>query len=138
MRDGVGIARGMRHRHHAAIGSADADDRPRTEVKAQRLHVLDVLVERVFGGVAAGGAALTSMVEIDELHALGERRKGRLETAVVATGSAVNEESGRALAHARAVRDETGAIDVEIDLGISDLRPHGWLQGIAISDRGLV
>ena len=41
---------------------------------AQRLHVLDVLVERVAGDVAARRAALAAMVEVDELHPLGERR----------------------------------------------------------------
>src|SRR5258708_27553972 len=96
MRDGVGIACSMRHRHHAAIGGADADDRAGAEMTAQRLHVLDILVERIFAGVAAGGTPLAAMVEIDELHALGERGQDRLEAAVIAARPAMDDKGYRA------------------------------------------
>ncbi len=110
--------------HHAAIGGTDADDRPKAQVPAQRLHVLDVLVERVLGGVAARRAALTAVVEIDELHALGERRHHRLEAAVIAAGAAVDHKGDRLLAHDAAIRHQPHAFDIEVDLGIAELGAH--------------
>jgi hypothetical protein len=106
-------------------------------VAAQRLHVLDILVERIFGGVAAGGTALAAMVEIDELHPLGQWGQDRLEAAVIAARPAMDDEGDRALAHAWTVGHQAGAIDVEIDLGVSDLGPHGWLHRTLVGDRSL-
>jgi hypothetical protein len=76
---------------------------PTAELHAQRLHVLDVFVQRVAGRVAAGRAALAAVVEHSSLHRVGQRAEGGLEAGVVAARAAVDDESHRALAHARAV-----------------------------------
>ena len=68
------------------------------------------------------------MVEIDELHPVGERREARLQAAMVGAGAAMDEEGRRLLAHARSVRDEAHPVDVEIDLGVSNAGAHGFLR----------
>ena len=91
----------------------------------QRLHVLHVLVERVFGRIAACRSALAAMVEIDELHPLRERREGGLEAGVVGSGAAVDDERDRALAHGTPFGHQTHALDIEIELRIPHLGAHG-------------
>ena len=46
VRHRVRVARGMRHADHAAIAGADRHDRTEAEMTPERLHVLDILVER--------------------------------------------------------------------------------------------
>src|SRR3546814_107312 len=43
---------------------------------------------------------------------------------MVAARPAVDHEGGRLLPHPRPVRNQPGAVDVEVDLGIADLRAH--------------
>ena len=118
------ISRGMGHRHHAAVGSADRDDGPEAERHAQGLHVLDVLVQRVARRVAAGRTSLAAVVEVDQLHRVGQRAEGGLEAGVVASRAAVDDEGHRPLAHVRPVGHQAGALDVEVDLGVADLQSH--------------
>jgi len=96
---------------------------------AQRLHVLDILVQGVARRVATAGAALAAMVEIDQLHVPGQRAHARLEAAVVRAGAAMDQEAGRPLAHRAAVRHQPGAVDVEIDLGVADTGAHAVVLG---------
>ena len=71
----------------------------KAEMLAKCLHILDVLVERVERRVAAGGAALAAMVEIHQLHVIGEWRQGGLEPRMVAARPAVNNHGDGPLSH---------------------------------------
>ena len=128
MTDEVGnrsrMARRVSHRDLAAIGHTDTDDWAESEMLAQCLHVLDVFIQRVGGGIAARGTAVTAMVEVNELHVLGERRERRLETGVVGAGTAVNDQGYGPFAHCGAIRYQPSPFDVEVDLGITNLRAH--------------
>jgi hypothetical protein len=124
VRDRVRMARCVSHRDLAAVGRANTDDPPEPEVLAQRFHVRDVLIERVGGGIAARGAALATMIEVDELHVRGERRECRLETGMISTGAAMNEEGHGPLAHRGALGHQPRSFHVEVDLGITNLRAH--------------
>jgi len=117
VRHRVRVARGMRHRHHAAIRRADRHDGSQPEVTPQRLHVLDILVERVSGGVALGRPAIAAMVEIDQLHPVRECAHRRLVAGVVAARTAVDQEGHGLFPHARPVGRQAHALDVEVDLG---------------------
>jgi hypothetical protein len=90
----------------------------------QRLHVLDVFIQGVGGRIAACGTAVTAVVEVDDLHVLGKRRERRLETRVVSAGTAVNDQGYGPFAHRGAIRYQLGPFDVEVDLGITNLRAH--------------
>ena len=85
-------------------------------MQAQRLHVLDILVNMILGDIAARRTALPAMVEIDELHTLAERIEAGLQIGMVAAGAAMDDEGRRLLAHARTIGDQTRAFDVEIDV----------------------
>ena len=87
---------------------------------AQRLHILDILVKRVFLRIAGRRAALATVVEIDELHPLRERREGRLEARVVTARAAVDNEGGRPFGHAGAIRHQAHALHIEIEFGVTD------------------
>jgi hypothetical protein len=128
VRDRVRMARCVSHRDLAAIRSANTDDPPEPEVLAQRFHVRDVLIESVGGGIAARGAALATMIEVDELHVRGERRECRLETGMISTRAAVNEESHGPLMHRSPLGHQPRPFHVEVDLGITNLRAHADLS----------
>ena len=74
--------------------------------------------------LAAGRAPAFALVEIDELHALGQWREGGLEAGVVAARPAMDQESHRALAHPCAIGDEPHSFDVEEEFGATDRRSH--------------
>jgi hypothetical protein len=88
------------------------------------LHVLDVFVEgeasRVGVRIGAAGPALSPMIEVNQLGHVGERAHGRFEAAVIATRATMDDEGDGAFAHDGAVRDETGAFDVEVEAGAAN------------------
>jgi hypothetical protein len=83
-------------------------------------------IERVGGGIAARRAALTTVVEVDELHVRGEGRKCWLQAGVIAAGATMNEEGNRPLVHRGAIGHQPRPFDVEVDFGITNLRAHTW------------
>ncbi len=94
------------------------------EMTAQRLHVFNVLVQRVTGGIAAPGPALAAVVEVDQLHDVGERRHGGFEPGMVSARAAMGDHGCGALAHGRAVRHQPGAFHVEKQRRVSDESEH--------------
>src|SRR4051812_15243147 len=64
------------------------------------------------------------MIEVDELHVRGERRECRLETGMISTRAAVNEEGHGPLVHRGALGHQPPPFHVEVDLGITNLRAH--------------
>jgi hypothetical protein len=64
------------------------------------------------------------MVEVNELHVLGERRERRLETRVIGAWTAVNDQGYGPFTHRGAIRHQPRPFDVEVDLGITNLRAH--------------
>ena len=124
VRHRLGIAGRMRLGDHAAIAGADGHDRPQAEMPAQRLHVLDILVEVPALRVLLAGTPLAAMVEIDELHPLRERRVAWLEATVVPARAAMDHHRDRALAHRVAIGHQPHAFHVEIDLGPTDAGAH--------------
>ena len=56
---------------------------------------------------------MATMVQVDELSDIGERREGRLAYGVVEAETTVKQHYNRALPHRRAVRDEAGSVQVE-------------------------
>src|SRR5436190_1255585 len=63
------------------------------------------------------------MIDVDQLHPLGQRREGRLETGMIAARPAVQQEGRRPLSHAGAVRHEARPLAIQVpDDVLSDLR----------------
>src|SRR5215210_7678393 len=69
------------------------------------------------------------MVDVDKLHHICEWRQPRLVVAVVATGSAVDDECDWLLDHPRAIGNEPRSVNVEPDLRSS----NACLQSRALS-----
>jgi hypothetical protein len=55
------------------------------------------------------------MVEVNELHRIGKRRHHWLERRMVESGSAMQQQQGRDLAHPTSLRAELRAFDIEED-----------------------
>ena len=73
------------------------------------------------------GSALPAMVDIDELHFVGQGIERRFVVAVVATGTAVQDEGDRLFHHARAIGNQTRAVDIEPDFSPANTRLHSIL-----------
>ena len=81
-------------------------------------------IQGVGGGITARGTAVTAVIEVNELHVLGKWRERRLETGVVSAGTAVNDQGYGSFAHRGAIRHQPHPFDVEVDLGVTNLRAH--------------
>jgi hypothetical protein len=67
------------------------------------------------------------VINVNELHVLGEGREMRFEVGVVHAGTAVEDEADFLLLHGRSLGYEPGSLDVEVDLDAIDLRVHAIL-----------
>jgi hypothetical protein len=76
-------------------------------------------------------AAITAMVEIDDLGDIGQGRVGGLVNRMIEAGAAMKHQQGRLFPHHGTVGDELGALDIEE-------QPHpvdGYIPGL-VSRRG--
>jgi hypothetical protein len=96
-------------------------------VSSTRRKRAEMLSGMMHGTRGARRAPLAAMVEIDKLHALGERREARLETRVIAARSAMDHQGRRPLHHAVAVGHQPAPLDVEVDLGPANPGAHAIL-----------
>jgi phosphoglucosamine mutase len=92
---------------------------------AERVQVVDVVVERIVGRVAKAAASTAAVIDVDELRHVAKGRRGGLETGVVPARPAVQEKQHRPLDHPVPVRDQPRAVHIEINLRTADLGAHG-------------
>src|ERR1700722_11953776 len=120
MRNRRGIAGGVRHSHHAAIARPNTDDWPESEILAQRLHVLDVLVEVIFIRITARRTTVAAMVKIHKLHSFCEPRVSCLSRRVIYARTTMYKKGRGPFVHARAVYSKRSTIYIKVDFGITN------------------
>src|SRR6267143_6242312 len=105
------MARGIRERDRTAERRT-VDDRLRNpEDVAESTHVVAPL--RQGPGLLRTGftAAISTMIQEDDLRDIGQSREPRLVDRMVKAGATVEEDQRRLVPHAATVRHEAGALD---------------------------
>lgn len=103
----------VRHGDRAAERHAKHDRTDYAERLAERVHVVAPL--RQGPGLAGAGiaAAISAMVQEDDLRDVGQGREPRLVDRVVKAGPAVQEDQRRLLPQGATLRHETGTLDIK-------------------------
>ena len=92
---------------------------------AEATHIVTPLRQVPVCGITVFAAAVATVVEVDHLRDVGQAGEDRLEQAVVETGTPMQQEYRRPLAHGVAVRHQTEALDIEIEAYAIDADMHG-------------
>jgi hypothetical protein len=69
-------------------------------------------------------AAIAAMVELNDLHDVGELRVGGLEERMIAARTAVQQKHRRHLTHPRPIGAQLGPFDIEEQPATANINPH--------------
>ena len=120
-----GMARGVGQRDHAAERGAQHDRADDAEGVAESGHVVAPLRQLPAFGGAVLAAAVTPMVQIDDLGDVGQGGVSGPVDRVVGARAAMQHQQRRLLPHDRAIGDQFCAFDIEEQPHTVDAHMHG-------------
>src|SRR6267378_8266527 len=107
------MARGVSQRDHTAKRRAEDDRTDDAQDLAERMHVVAPLRQVPALSRAILASTIASMIEVDDLSDVGQRRIGGLVDRVVEAGAAMQEQQGRLFPHGGTVGHQLRTFDIE-------------------------